>query len=270
MIFAIDDQLEELPSSDDRTDQTLVEYARQGSHAAFAVLIGRYGDAVYSIVRNMCATSSEANELTRQTFVSACREIASIERNASLRTWLCGTAIRTVLAQRQRGGRTAAKSSLEPFPVRCDGSGRLIPLAGKWRDLGDPALQGSELTGLLREALEHIDDGVRAAFVLCDLAELPAREAATLLQTSPREIRRRVHRARLMLTACSTFSSRVAAKMKPVRAFSCRGGTARSSTRRGRQAFQELLPEDEMNRRQFRARVRTRSFRRRAGLHFRA
>ncbi len=197
MIFAIDDQLE-LPSSD-RTDQTLVEYTRQGSDAAFAVLMSRYGHAVYSIVRNMCATSSEADELTRRTFISACREIASIGRHASLRTWLYGTAIRTVLAQRTRGGRTAMTSSPEPLPAQCDEAGRLVPLAGKWRDLGSSALPASDLAGPLREALEHIDDGVRAAFVLCDLAELPAREAATLLQTSPREIRRRVHRARLTL-----------------------------------------------------------------------
>jgi len=47
--------------------------------------------------------------------------------------------------------------------------------------------------------LERLDDGVRAAFVLRDLAELPASETAAILQTSRREIRLRVHRARLML-----------------------------------------------------------------------
>jgi RNA polymerase sigma factor (sigma-70 family) len=58
---------------------------------------------------------------------------------------------------------------------------------------------GRSLQIAICEALERIDDDVRAAFVLCDLAELPAKETATLLQTSPREIRQRVHRARLML-----------------------------------------------------------------------
>jgi len=194
MILAIDDQLEELPSS----DWTLVEYARQGSDAAFGVLMGRYGDAVYNIVRNMCATPSEAEELTRQTFVSACREIASLEHGASIKTWLCGTAIKTVLARR-RARRTRTGSSPKPLEGRWDESGGLIPLAGNWHDLGGPALPGGDLAALLREGLEQIDDGVRAAFVLCDLAELPVRETATLLEVSPPEIRRRVHRARLTL-----------------------------------------------------------------------
>jgi DNA-directed RNA polymerase specialized sigma24 family protein len=86
----------------------------------------------------------------------------------------------------------------EPLPTPCDEIDHL-PLSGKWRDLTDPVREGSQLAGLLREALQRVNDGVRAAFVLCDLAELPAKEAATLLQTSPREVRQRVHRSRLLL-----------------------------------------------------------------------
>ncbi len=188
------DQLDELLSP----DETLVEYTKQGCDEAFAVLVVRHGDTVYSLLRNMCATSSEADELAHQTLISAYREISSIGLNTSFRTWLFGSAIKTALARRRRRGSTAT-SGREPLPTPCDEVGRLPPLAGKWRDLTDPALESSELAGLLREALERIDDGVRAAFVLCDLAELPAKETATLLQTSPREIRQRVHRARLML-----------------------------------------------------------------------
>jgi RNA polymerase sigma factor (sigma-70 family) len=179
-------------------DETLVEYTRLGSDAAFAVLVERHGDAVYTIARNMCAASSEADELTLRTFISACRAIRSMGLRAGFRTWLYGTAIRTALAARPRRGSTATRSP-EPLPAPCDGVAHQMPLAGKWPELTGRDFEGSDLAMLLREALERIDDGVRAAFVLCDLAELPAKEAAALLQTSPREIGRRVHRARLML-----------------------------------------------------------------------
>jgi len=160
-------------------------------------LLERHGNAVYSIVLNMCATSSEADELTQQTFISAGRDIASMRTHGSFRTWLYGIAIKTALAGRQRG-RPNATISQEPFRTRLDEAGRLIAAGGRWLDLADTALEGKEVAGRLRETLERIDDGVRAAFVLCDLAELTAKEAATILQTSPEEIRRRVHRARLM------------------------------------------------------------------------
>ncbi len=188
------DQLDELSS----LDETLVEYTRLGSDAAFSILVGRHGDAVYTIVRNMCAASSEADELTLRTFISAYRGIRSMELSAGFRTWLYGIAIQTVLAGRRRRGSTAT-SSIVPLSTPWDETRGRTPIAGEWRDLTDPALEGSQLTGLLRAALERIDAAVRAAFVLCDLAELPAKETATLLQTSPREIRHRVHGARLTL-----------------------------------------------------------------------
>jgi DNA-directed RNA polymerase specialized sigma24 family protein len=52
---------------------------------------------------------------------------------------------------------------------------------------------------LLRSALECIDDHVRAAFVLRDLLQICAEEAAVVLHTTPKAIRRDVHRARLLL-----------------------------------------------------------------------
>jgi RNA polymerase sigma-70 factor (ECF subfamily) len=140
---------------------------------AFAVLATRYGDAVYTIVRNMCATANEAGEVTHQTFISAYAEIASMPADGTFRTWLFGIAIRTSLAERRRSRVAAAR-----LPQQFEPGNLEVPL---------------------REALERMDDGVRAAFVLRDLVDLPASETAAILQTSPREIGLRVHRARLML-----------------------------------------------------------------------
>ncbi len=158
-------------------DELLVEYARQGRCDALAILLTRHEDAVYNIVHNMCGASSEAEELIYQTVISAWWESGSPGPNSSFRTWILGKAIQTALAARRHG--TAA-----------------------------PAFDRSNLADRLREALDRLDDRVRAAFVLCDLAELPAHEAAIILQTSHQEIRQRVHRARLMLIGELDGSSR--------------------------------------------------------------
>jgi DNA-directed RNA polymerase specialized sigma24 family protein len=55
------------------------------------------------------------------------------------------------------------------------------------------------VTAVLREGLEFMDDEIRAAFVLRDLLELPVDEVAAVLETSPQDVGRRIHRARLML-----------------------------------------------------------------------
>ena len=187
-------QLAELSS----LDETLVEYTRLGSEAAFDILVGRHGDAVYTIVRNMCDASSEADELTLETFIAVCREIRSVGRlTGSFRARLCGIAIKTALARRRL--RTSATSSEGLAPTRGDDGLRRMPIGGDWPDLTDPALEDSSLAVLLREALERMDDDVRAAFILCDLVELPAEQTACILETSSGKIRHRIHRARLML-----------------------------------------------------------------------
>src|SRR5258708_7053001 len=149
------------------SDELLVEYARQGRCDALAILLRRHEDAVYNIVHNMCDVSSEAEELIYQTVISAWWESGSPGPNSSFRTWIFGKAIQTALAARRHGKA--------------------------------PAFDRTNLADRLRAALDRLDELVRAPFVLCGLAELPTSAAAVILQASHQEIRKRVHRARLML-----------------------------------------------------------------------
>jgi DNA-directed RNA polymerase specialized sigma24 family protein len=106
--------------------------------------------------------------------------------------------MRKASGQRQQASRSQVVSP-EAFLPCFDGDGRLEPPGGEWPELGSARLEGINVAGFLREALDDMDEGVRAAFVLCDLAQVPADDAAAILQTPSQVVRRRVHRARLML-----------------------------------------------------------------------
>ena len=99
------------------------------------------------------------------------------------------------LGRRQDATRPVSVSP-EVFLPRFDAKGNLEPPGKEWPDLA--ILERMKLTGLLRELLSSMDDDVRAAYVLSDLAELSAEDAAAVLQTSPDTVRRNAHRARLM------------------------------------------------------------------------
>jgi RNA polymerase sigma-70 factor, ECF subfamily len=178
-------------------DERLVERVRQRSGAAFAALVTRHRDAVYRIARNLCATSSDTEEAVHQTFLAAYRDLGSLQTNR-FRTWLYGIAVRTALAGRKRA-RSIPTNWLEPLLPRFDEAGRLSASRGEWPELSGAALERVEVTGVLREVLECMDDDVRAAFVLYDLAGLPVDEAASILKASVPAIRQRVHSARLVL-----------------------------------------------------------------------
>ncbi len=181
------------------SDQMLADRARRGSGAAFAALVARHREAVYAIARNMCATSGEAEEALQQAFLSAWRELGSFPAGAKFTTWLYGIAMKTALEHRQRDGRRSS-GSLEPFLPGFDRAGLLVASKGRRPELDGSSSGPMEITGLLREALECIDDRTRGAFVLRDLLLLPVDEVAAILQTSPQAVRRDGHRARLMLS----------------------------------------------------------------------
>jgi RNA polymerase sigma-70 factor (ECF subfamily) len=180
------------------TDEPLAEHTRQGSSTAFAALVARHCDAVYRIALNICASAGDAEEVTRQTFLSACRDAGSRPGGLGFRTWLCGIALRKASGERQRSYRGQAVS-LEAFLPRFDADGGLEPPGGEWPEPGSARLEAMNVAGFLREALQDMEEGVRAAFVLCDLVQLPAEDAAAILEASPELVRGRVHRARLML-----------------------------------------------------------------------
>jgi RNA polymerase sigma-70 factor (ECF subfamily) len=180
-------------------DEALVERARTGDGASFAELVMRHRDAVYTIARNMCATHRDAEDVLQQTFLAAWHDLHSLPAGAGFTTRLYRIAMKTALAHRQRDRRNPS-CSLEGFLPAFDGDGRLAANQGRWPELdggGSPAR--IEVTGLLRQALECVDDQTRAAFVLRDLVQLPVAEAAAVLMTSPEAVRRDAHRMRLML-----------------------------------------------------------------------
>jgi RNA polymerase sigma-70 factor, ECF subfamily len=178
------------------TDEILAQRMPEGT--AFAALVTRHCDTVYRIARNLCASAGDAEEVTRQTFLSAWRDAGSRPSGSSFRAWLCGIAMKKALALRRRAWRSGAVS-LEAFLPCFDAEGGLEPPGGEWPEPGSLRLEQMNVAGFLREALDDMDEGVRAAFVLCDLAQLPPEEAAAVLEASPEVVRRRVHRARLML-----------------------------------------------------------------------
>jgi RNA polymerase sigma-70 factor (ECF subfamily) len=179
-------------------DEALAEDARGGSGAAFAGLVRRHSHAVYAIARNLCTTSRDAEEVLQQTFLAAWRDVHCLPDGARITTWLYGIAVKTALAHRQRNRRKRS-CSLESFLPAFDPAGRLVPGKGIWPESDGSSLRRVEMTGLLRDALECVDDHTRAVFVLRDLLELPVDETAAIMEVSPQAVQRDAHRMRLML-----------------------------------------------------------------------
>ncbi len=166
-------------------DDALAECARIGSPSAFAELVERHREAVYTIVRNLCRTATDTEETLHEAFLTAWHDLRAFPSGVRFSTWLYSIATRTALAYRMRryhGKRTS--NQLGALLPTFDGKGRLIARDSRWPAVEETPAGRIDITAALRDALESIDDLARAAFVLCDVLELRPEEAAVILSVA--------------------------------------------------------------------------------------
>ena len=72
--------------------ELLAEFARNESEAAFAALIARYVNLVYSAALRFTGNPHHAEEITQAVFIVLARKAGSLRRGAVLSGWLYQTA----------------------------------------------------------------------------------------------------------------------------------------------------------------------------------
>ncbi len=176
--------------TDELSDQALVAACATGDSAALGALIDRFHQPVYRFVARLLGSDgNDRDDLVQQTFVELSRSAGRYRKSSSVRVWIFGIAANVARNQirsitRRRRMETALGS---------------IPLAPASRP--DVELERRQLLAQLHVALVELPHPLREAFVLCDLEEVSALEAATILGVRQGTIWRRVHEARRALRA---------------------------------------------------------------------
>jgi RNA polymerase sigma-70 factor (ECF subfamily) len=168
------------------SDEALLASCGVGDSAALGALFDRHHEAVYRLIsRLLRAEPAETDDLVQMTFLEAWRSAAKFSGRGSVKSFLYGIAANTVRhhfrsTQRRRSAHAALP---EPSPShRPDES----------------ALRAQQLERLSC-ALDKLPHDLRAAYVLCDLEDIPGVEAAQVLGCRVGTLWRRLHDARRAL-----------------------------------------------------------------------
>ncbi|WP_433216341.1 sigma-70 family RNA polymerase sigma factor [Microtetraspora malaysiensis] len=190
----------------------LIERARSGDEAAFEQLVGRYRGEVQIHCYRFLGSLADAEDALQETFAAAWRGLAGFEGRASFRTWLyriatnhCLNLLRT--ASRRPAAELPVLDVEAPEPTRRGEVVWLEPypdvlLAG----LTDTAA-GPEARYETREAvslafvtaLQLLPPRQRAALILCEVLDFPARQVAEMLDTTDQSVASALKRARATL-----------------------------------------------------------------------
>jgi RNA polymerase sigma-70 factor, ECF subfamily len=152
-------------------DLLLFERARQGDGQALGALASRHWSTVYCVAWNMLADIEAASQVAEATFLSILRSDQAFPAGVPFTTSL----YRVVLGESWR--RLHSPQPAQPAQIG----------------------QAKRPPGRTPEMLQRLDSLDRAAFILRELEELSANEAAEVLGIAPASIRERTHRATLLL-----------------------------------------------------------------------
>jgi RNA polymerase sigma-70 factor (ECF subfamily) len=153
----------------------------------------RHRERIERYIRSMIRDSSEAEDLTRETFLRAHARRESLRDPAAALAWLYRIATRVTL------DRLRQKTRNEPREY--SGDINVIDLADTHSPTLLKVLEQREMSACVQGYIEKLANAYRAVILLHDLQGLSAQEIAETFHLPVTTVKIRVHRARQKLQA---------------------------------------------------------------------
>lgn len=164
-----------------------------GDRRAFEPLVRRHERRVYRVTLAVLGNTEDAEEAMQDAFVKAYRHLNQFRQESKFTTWLTRIAINEALQKKM-----ARKESVSLDEVR--ESEFLLPRRDEpWRADPEKLYGRQEMKRLVESAIQSLDAIYRQAFVLRDVEDMSAQEAAEAAGIAVAAMKSRVLRARLMV-----------------------------------------------------------------------
>ena len=179
------------------TDEELVRRFNDGDREAFAELVRRYQDRIFTLCLRWMRDRQVAEEVAQDVFIAVYKALGRFRGEAKFSTWIFRVATnhcknRRLYRQRRHSDK---HEPLEGTP-REDGPSRQLPST---RPGTDRRAMRSEAERILQDALDTLDEGHRTIIILRDIEDLPYEEIADILELPRGTVKSRLHRARAQL-----------------------------------------------------------------------
>lgn len=171
-------------------DQELVRQTLGGNLDAFALLVDRYRSRVFSLAYRLIGDKGEAEDMAQETFLKVYRNLDKFNLQLSFSTWLYKVATNVCLSHLRRRRFLPCLESDERELERMAPSGT-----------GNPAelLEQSEVSDLLRTALQKLPTRCQLVLILKYMNGLSYVEIAEILKTSRENVETTLYRSRKLL-----------------------------------------------------------------------
>jgi len=173
-------------------DSSLVQETLEGNQLSFQLLIERYQERIFGLVRHYTTKTVEVEDIVQDTFIKAFRKLSTFQHQSSFSTWLYRIAVNTSLDFLKRAGRNPVQAVEDPETLSPALESRqsqvILP--------PDSRLEREEIAHVTRRVLEELPEIFRTVLVLREFEDLSYQEMADLLGISIGTVESRLFRAR--------------------------------------------------------------------------
>jgi RNA polymerase sigma-70 factor (ECF subfamily) len=175
---------------DEPDDNQLVAEAKKGNLEAFGLLVERYQNRLYQIVRRFVPSHEDADDLIQETWMQAFRALPSFREEAGFYTWIYRIALNLTINFLRKQKKEKQWESYELWE-----KGPEENLGKKLRATEeDPGLY--ELREKIEMAIKKLPLPYRSAFILVTQEGLNYRQVAKILGCSENTVAWRMFKAR--------------------------------------------------------------------------
>ncbi|MCA9320240.1 MAG: RNA polymerase sigma factor [Planctomycetes bacterium] len=170
-------------------DEALIARAGNGDESAFAELVERYSDRIYTLVSSMVRDRSEAEDVVQEVFFKVYRKLEGFEGKSSFYTWLYRVSLNAATDHLKKRRNDRARSA-EDFVLNEVPQPGAAP--GRRMDRGELRLK-------MAEAIASLPPKYRDILVLREYQDCSYEEIAQVLGCSKGTVESRLFRARARL-----------------------------------------------------------------------
>jgi len=170
-------------SADALEDARLVRSCRRGDTGAFAELVEKYQDGIYSVAYRMVGDREEARDIAQDTFVKALEGMGRFRERMPFRPWLYRIATNASidhLRSARRNRQVALESSAGGDDAPVARVIRMEPRASL-RDGPEQAAIDNELREVVHRAIDELPEKYKAVVVLHHMEGLSYTEVGKVL-----------------------------------------------------------------------------------------
>lgn len=185
-------------------EAALIAELQAGSEEAFAWLIARYHQPIYSLLARTVHDRADAADLTQEVFVKVFRGVGRFHGESSLRTWIYRIALHEASNQR----RWWMRHKQQEVPIEqeiCDGNcGSSMKLKETLVDPGESPFEMAlheENRARVEAALSQVAEPFRTTLILRDIEGFVYEEVAEIQGVNLGTVKSRLVRGRALLKA---------------------------------------------------------------------